>query len=371
MDQSLVELGVSAGGSGSKFVSVHPDQDSLSFVSRKASYSLKDYIIQAEEVDEIQVADADILPADGALTVETGSIMRTLYNATLMINRDERYHELFDATIDIQGGKSYSGRASVNYKGRGIEVQIIQFDTLYVDSSFQSVAFGEILPEREFKFNPQFSYKGSVKMEGSQKEFLYDGSFQVQHECYLVNDGWVKFSDYVGVDEIKLPIGDNVLDEEGKNLYVGPIMSEDRIYPVFLSTLEKETDVVMMPINGYLSYNAARSMFIVENKEDLLSSRFTMSNEGCVMKGEGDFNLGLDLGRVEISTTGNFNFNAVNNTFKTTCMLSLDFYMSKKSIDFMGDDLYNDPMADELEMSENFYVDNFNRILQLCYLLKI
>jgi hypothetical protein len=119
----------------------------------------------------------------------------------------------------------------------------------------------------------------------------------------------------------------------------------------------------MMPINGYLSYNAARSMFIVEDKEDSLASRFTMSNEGCVMKGEGDFNLGLDLGRVDISTTGNFNFNAVNNTFKTTCMLSLDFYMSKKSMDFMGDDLYNDPMADELEMSENFYIPNFNRIL--------
>jgi hypothetical protein len=363
MDRSLIELGVSAGGSGSKFVSVHPEQDSLSFVSRKASYSLKDYIIQAEEVDEIQVADAAIYPADGAVTVETGSIMRTLYNATLMVNRDERYHELFDATIDIQGGKSYSGRASVNYKGRGIEEQIIQFDTLYVDSTFQSVAFGEISAEREFKFNPQFSYKGSVKMEGSQKEFLYDGSFQVQHECYLVNDGWVKFNDYVGVDEIKLPIGDNVLDEEGKNLYVGPIMSEDRIYPAFLSTLEQETDIVMMPINGYLSYNAARSMFIVEDKEDSLASRFTMSNEGCVMKGEGDFNLGLDLGRVDISTTGNFNFNAVNNTFKTTCMLSLDFYMSKKSMDFMGDDLYNDPMADELEMSENFYIPNFNRIL--------
>ncbi len=363
MDRSLVELGVSAGGSGSKFVSVHTEQDTLSFVSRKASYSLKDYIIQAEEVDEIQVADAAIYPADGAVTVETGSIMRTLYNATLMVNRDERYHELFDATIDIQGGKSYSGRASVNYKGRGIEEQIIQFDTLYVDSAFQSVAFGEISAEREFKFNPQFSYKGSVKMEGSQKEFLYDGSFQVQHECYLVNDGWVKFNDYVGVDEIKLPIGDNVLDQEGKNLYVGPIMSEDRIYPAFLSTLEQETDIVMMPINGYLSYNAARSMFIVEDKEDSLASRFTMSNEGCVMKGEGDFNLGLDLGRVDISTTGNFNFNAVNNTFKTTCMLSLDFYMSKKSMDFMGDDLYNDPMADELEMSENFYIPNFNKIL--------
>ena len=31
---------------------------------------------------------------------------------------------------------------------------------------------------------------------------------------------------------------------------------------------------------------------------------------------------------------------------------------------FMGQDLYNDPMADELEMKEKFYIPNFNRILE-------
>ena len=364
MDRSMVELGVSEGGSGSRFVSTHLDQDSLSFVSRKATYSLKDYIIEAQEVDEIQVADAAIYPADGNVTVETGAIMRSFTAASILVNREERYHELFDADITIYGGKSYSGKASVNYKGRGVEEQLIKFDSLYVDSIYQSVGIGTISAERDFKFNPQFSYKGSVKMEGSQKEFYYDGAFQVQHECYLVKDGWVKFNDYVGVEDIQLPIGGEVLDENGKNLYVGPIMSDDRIYPAFLSSLEIETDLVMMPINGYLSYNPSRSMFIVEDKTDSLASKFTMTNEGCVMKGEGEFNLGLDLGRVDVSTIGNFNYNAVENTFKTKCMLSLDFYMSKNAMEFMGQDLYNDPMADELEMKESFYIPNFNRILQ-------
>ena len=43
-------------------------------------------------------------------------------------------------------------------------------------------------------------------------------------------------------------IGGEVIDENGKNLYVGPIMSVDRIYPAFLSSLEQETDLVMMPL---------------------------------------------------------------------------------------------------------------------------
>ena len=286
MDISLVELGVSEGGIGSKFVSTHSDQDSLFFISRKASYSLKDYIIEAKEVDEILVADAAIYPADGSVTVETGAIMRSLKGASILVNRDKRYHELFDADVSIHGGKSYAGHAYVNYMGRGVEEQAIRFDSLYVDSNYQSVGIGTISLERGFKFNPQFSYKGSVKMEGSMKEFYYEGAFQVKHECYLVKDGWVKFSDYVGVEDIQLPIDGEVLDENGKNLYVGPIMSEDIIYPAFLSSLEQETDLVMMPINGYLSYNPARSIFIVEDKTDSLSSKFTMTNEGCVMKGE-------------------------------------------------------------------------------------
>ncbi|MEC8274030.1 MAG: hypothetical protein VXZ76_04255, partial [Bacteroidota bacterium] len=117
MDRSLVELGVSEGGSGSRFISTHPEQDSLSFVSRKASYSLKDYIIEAEEVDEILVADAAIYPSDGSVTIEKGAIMRSFKGASILVNRDKRYHELFDADIKIFGGNSYAGRASANYKG--------------------------------------------------------------------------------------------------------------------------------------------------------------------------------------------------------------------------------------------------------------
>jgi hypothetical protein len=45
-------------------------------------------------------------------------------------------------------------------------------------------------------------------------------------------------------------------------------------------------------------------------------------------------------------------------------MLSLDFYMSKNAMEFVGQDLFDDPMADELEMKESFYIPNFNRILQ-------
>ena len=364
MDETFIELGASEGGLGSKFVSIHPEQDSLSFYSKKAIYSLKDYIIKAEEVDQIEVADAVIFPANKSVRVEKNAKMNRFYKSSLSVENAQNIHELYDADISVFGKNSYTGFASINFVGRGLDKQVVMFDTLYVDDSQQTIGVGDISPERNFKFNPQFSYKGSVKMEGSKKEFLYDGAFKVNHECYLIDETWVQFNDYVGMNEIKLPIGDSLIDESGNTLFVGPIMSDDRIYPAFLSRLESPDDVVMMPIKGYLSYNSSQSKYIVEQLQDSnTTSRFSMTNSGCVMKGEGNFNLGLDLGKVESFSTGNYTYKATDQTFNAKCLLSLDFFMSQKSMEFMGNELYNDPMADELELSENYYLTNFNRIL--------
>ena len=79
----------------------------LSFVSKMASYNLKDYIIKADNVDEIYVADAIIYPPNGSVVVETDAKMRTFNDASILVNRNARYHELFDADVTIYGSKNY------------------------------------------------------------------------------------------------------------------------------------------------------------------------------------------------------------------------------------------------------------------------
>ena len=183
---------------------------------------------------EIIVADAEIYPENGDVVVETNALMRTLHNASLLVNRTERYHQLFDATIDIQGRKSYSGNASYHFKGRGLEEQTLHFTSLYIDEE-QTIGLGKITEEMNFSFNPQFLYKGDVRLEGSQDNLYYHGTYQVQHECSIIENAWVQFSAYVGADEMRLPIGEEVLDESGLALHIGPIMGVDAVYPAFLS----------------------------------------------------------------------------------------------------------------------------------------
>ena len=98
--------------------------------------------------------------------------MNRLYKSSLKVKNEQNTHDLYDADISIFGKNSYTGYASTRFLGQGLDEQIVMFDTLYVDENLQSIGIGDISPERNFKFNPQFSYKGSVKMEGSKKNSL-------------------------------------------------------------------------------------------------------------------------------------------------------------------------------------------------------
>ena len=364
MDKKEVVLGnIDGFGSGSKFISIHDDQDSLSFVSKSSTYNLNDYIIKANGVDEIEVADAVISPSDGKLVVRSNAKMDKLSKASIVVNKAEKYHNLYDSDIEIFGKRDYSGLGFTKYLGRGVQDQVIELDTIFVLDN-QTIAKGEISENDNFKFNPQFLYKGSVQLEGLSKEFLYTGSYKIKHDCSLISNGWVKFSDYVGNEKMRLPVGENILDEYDQRLYIGPILSGDQLYPAFLSTLESENDKEMMPINGYLSYDNSKSLFIVTDATDTTegATTLTMSNSGCIMKGEGSFNFGLDFGQVEFSNTGEFTYNAMSNSLSSTSMMSFDFFMSPKAMDQLGTELKAD-LADELELNEKYYINNFNRIL--------
>ena len=81
-----------------------------------------------------------------------------------------------------------------------VDEQTIRFTKLLVLED-QTIGEGIIPEENKFAFNPQFGFKGNVRLEGSQKELFYDGAYQVKHECTLIPTAWVKFNAYVGTEK--------------------------------------------------------------------------------------------------------------------------------------------------------------------------
>ena len=148
---------------------------------------MNDYIIKANGVDKIKVADAEIYPSDKKVIVRSNAKMDSFSKASMLINTIEKNHQIFDANLNVFGRNDYSGDGYVKYNGRGLQEQIIKLDTLFVLDK-QSIGKGVISDNSNFKFNPQFLYKGKFKLEGMRKEFLYTGSYKVKHECSLISN---------------------------------------------------------------------------------------------------------------------------------------------------------------------------------------
>ena len=129
---------------GSLFISVHPRQDSLNWTSPMADFDLSTNTIFAHQVKLIDVADATVYPDSGEVTVEQNARMRTLQKAKLLANRDTRYHNFHNATLNISSRNSYQGQGIYDYYDELGKVEPINFDVIGVDSTGQTFANGKI-----------------------------------------------------------------------------------------------------------------------------------------------------------------------------------------------------------------------------------
>ena len=121
---------IESSSNGSTFISTHPDQDSISFIAKEANYSLKDYILYAQGVDSISVADAIIFPDSGKIVLNPDAIISTLEKSTVIADNIERYHEFTNATIDIFSLNSYSGSGFYTFIDSENNMQQMFFDNI-------------------------------------------------------------------------------------------------------------------------------------------------------------------------------------------------------------------------------------------------
>ena len=101
--------------SGSNFISIRPDQDSLSFMAPKARYDLKKHLITANDVQYIQVADALVTPDSMRVRIRRNAEMDPLTNAVITANFVTKHHRIYNATVDIRAKRNYSATGDYAY----------------------------------------------------------------------------------------------------------------------------------------------------------------------------------------------------------------------------------------------------------------
>lgn len=338
-DQKSLEMG------GSMFISVHPAQDSLRFVAPSANFSLKDFVLSAEGVKKIDVADAEIYPDSGNVIIRKQAHMETLKNAKVMANRTTKYHNFYDADIDISSRNAYKGKATYDYVDVAGQRRAIKFEPLTVDSAKQTYGRGEIKEDENFTLSPNFRYKGTVELYASKPNLRYTGSTRIVQNCEGIGSSWLKFDAEIDPKEIFIPIEKNPRDATGKAVSTGIVLQKDstRIYPTFLSPKLNAGDIDIVSAEGYLYFDNASKEYRISNKEKLkgatVPGNYISLSENCIATGQGKLDLGVQLGQVEIMPVGYVYHNMNNDSTKFDIYLGVNFLMHDESMRVMAERL--------------------------------
>jgi hypothetical protein len=373
MDKKILAMGSSASApsagektedelTGPRYISIDPDQDSLSFIAPLAYYDYDSNLIKATQVRFIDIADARIFPDEGKLTVQPDARLRTLYKATLTANRTTKYFNLFDASLNIISRTKYLGSAYYNYEDEAKQEQIIYFSKLGVDDTIQTIGTGEITPEEDFTLGPNYKYQGKVYLEANRKFLTFDGGTLIEHNCDFIPTRWMHFRSEIDPMNIMIPVTEDLIDIERNKIFNGLYIYYDsvHVYPAFLSGRKFSSDKPVITSGGFLRYDHDKQEYQIAAREKLLDltapgNLLTLHRESCDLYGEGKIDLGANLGQVKLSAVGNALHTGANNKTVLDLMLGIDFYIADDIIGVMTADIDSMPGLAAVDMNTPEY----------------
>ena len=357
MDEEYLTLGDEfSSGQGSKFISIHHAQDSLSFIARNAFYSLRDYIINAFGVDSIAVADAIIYPDSGIVTVAKDAVIETLDSAKILADNLVRYHTFTNATVDIASAFDYTASGDYTYKDVLNNEQQIFFKSISVDQDTITVAQGHVDDGKIFHLDSKFDFRGSIDLVADQKDLTFDGFFMVNHDCILLDKEWIRFRSKIDPHDIRFVLDEKLYNEKDELLSTALVMSFDstNFYSTFLSKKRRNAlDASILQASSILRYDNNESAYIIGGP-DALDNYYTLYDQNCSTYGEGYIDLDLNLGQVGIQSIGNVRHNMLEQETEIEGFLMLDFFFSEDALKIMAEDFYGAPGEDLFEYDDKF-----------------
>ncbi|MFH1320836.1 MAG: hypothetical protein ABII90_09320 [Bacteroidota bacterium] len=331
---------------GSKFTSVHPKQDSLYFVAADAIYDIKSSIIYAHGVQFISVADARIYPDAGNVTLRKKAKMEPLTYAKILANTVTKYHNIYNAYVEIKARKNYNATGNYDYIDELRRKQTIYFDKISIDTTGQTYAIGEIHDTANFTLSPKFAFSGNVKLTANNEFLNFTGFCKIEHTCGSIISNWFEFSADINPNDIYIPVSAEPVNLSNDKLSSGIILAKDSayVYSTFLSMKTKDQDIDILPVEGFLFYDKSTKEYRISNKDKLIEialpgNYLSLNTSDCIVYGEGKIGLGENTGQITLTTVGNMIHNLNNDSAKFDMIMSIDFFFADASLKIMADNI--------------------------------
>lgn len=326
----------------SRFISTHPKQDSLSFSSPTARYDIDNQIIRAEQVQQIEVADAIIYPADGLINIEKAAHMVPLKEARIEVIHPATKHSFFKASVNITGKYAYFGSGNYTYVDENRKEEVIFFNDIAVDS-MKTVASGLIQPADSFFLNPYFSFIGKANLMAGKPLLTFSGGARIMHDCQGLARNYLAFTAEIDPMKVLIPVSSEPKATNNTKIFVSDYITNDstHIYPAFLSARRNYSDIPITTANGYLYYDKTSGEYRITslNKLDnpsLPDNYMSLNRNYCRVFGEGKLTLGVDLGQLKLVAAGNITQDMEKNETLLNVTLGLNFFFSQDALNIMA-----------------------------------
>ncbi|MCK9452391.1 MAG: hypothetical protein M0Q90_11925 [Bacteroidales bacterium] len=350
--------------SGSQFISTHPDQDSLSFFTREATYDLRNYSINASGVKLIRVADLAVFPVDGKVAILEGARMETIRNAHLMADTANRLHHFDKVEINIFGRNNYTAKGYYDYLSFESEPQPVYFSSITPNEKGVTTAIAMIDEADGFKLSPQFKFKGKANILASRKDLLFDGGFQLVHFCQNMDIPWVGFEAVIDPANVEFPINKGVRSLSNERLYAGLQFdgSSKNFFGSFLSTADDANTSESASVTGVLKYDRTKSAYVISDKNaGIFDKSLELTVSRCQISGKGAVNLDLQIPMTSLTVLGNYDYFSIPDSTSMSVMAIFDFIFDEKLLQIMADSL-NRSAKQGAALSQSSYLFGLNSL---------
>jgi hypothetical protein len=249
----------------SYFYSTRAD-DSLFFNASEAQYDITDHKLSVTGVPFVHVADVEIKPDSGLLTITEGANVKTLENATVLVDRINKFHTLKNANIKILSRDKFEGDGIYQYVNALKDTLYIKFDeftlkdpaedkTLKVKTDLPfTVSGGEISETKPIKLAKGILYKGQAFMSALKPNLEFKGQIRLDLKRNK-NAGWINYESSGESKEFVLDVAD-AKDDDGQPLVSGLLIEAEtnRLYNGFLAAKHNPEDLEVFRASGILNY---------------------------------------------------------------------------------------------------------------------
>lgn len=332
---------------GSDFLATNPLMDSLSFFSVTARYDLTNYVIDAEDVKLIRVADAAIFPDQGDVRILKGGQIQTLQNAVIIADTTARYHLIREAEVNIISRRNFEAKGMYQYTGSGGILQEFPLTAVSVDPDGKTFALGHIRGETNFSLNPYFIYKGDVSINFGRRDLMLEGGFQTVEECFSKGGKqWVYFKAWIDPSDVRIPIQHPLVSLDGVKLDLALLMSDydEKIYTAWFSPRAMATDTALAAASGIIFFDRDRDVYRVVSSGDPPATGKTaellFNARSCTLETYGPISLGTSLNFVSLSSFGQVRYMAIPDSAVFNVTLAINFLFSEAALNTMADSVF-------------------------------